>query len=469
MSARQRKLRAIGANIFAGGFTLGVRRHFDVLMHLEHDGYGAAVSHANLGLPVVTDQTDWRRVLKEERVDRVDFLYSNPPCAIWSTASGVKRDWRLDPRLQRIRDIFELVDVLEPTVWCWESVCQAFTRGRDFVDELIGLAQRRGYSATYLFINARWHGVPQERKRFFLVLHKVAIDWQAPDYALEPSAYGAIRAVDPGEMKPITNKLHLKLLKKTKPGGSLRRTFVEHFGEDESQLPRNRHGKVKDKPSFLIKRLPLEGPGGVVVGDRICHPVEPRLLTINELKALCGFPPGYDLRSRSGAASLLARGVMPPVGEWLAANVAAAVRRGKKLAEPATYLADFREPPGRVERVAAGVVAAPSPERASGRQARPGRAAPAAPKLPRAPKMPPVDYDRLEVPAAPKGAPMGTSGEFIRYLLKQNRYPDEVIAAMVRRNFAGRKTTVSDVSWNRQRLKRTENVAPPRVQLRRGE
>jgi hypothetical protein len=34
-------MKAIGSYIFAGGFTIGVKKHFDIEAHLEGDGYGA--------------------------------------------------------------------------------------------------------------------------------------------------------------------------------------------------------------------------------------------------------------------------------------------------------------------------------------------------------------------------------------------------------------------------------------------
>ena len=51
---KKRALYAVGANIFAGGFTLGVARYFTVLAHLEHaDRYGATVAQSNFkGLAV---------------------------------------------------------------------------------------------------------------------------------------------------------------------------------------------------------------------------------------------------------------------------------------------------------------------------------------------------------------------------------------------------------------------------------
>ena len=43
-------MKAIGSHIFAGGFTLGVEKHFDVLAHFEGDGaYGADTFALNRG------------------------------------------------------------------------------------------------------------------------------------------------------------------------------------------------------------------------------------------------------------------------------------------------------------------------------------------------------------------------------------------------------------------------------------
>jgi len=44
---RCRRFRAVGAYIFAGGFTLGVRQHFNGLCHLEEGSYGVATMRKN--------------------------------------------------------------------------------------------------------------------------------------------------------------------------------------------------------------------------------------------------------------------------------------------------------------------------------------------------------------------------------------------------------------------------------------
>ena len=451
----KRRLTALGANIFAGGFTLGVRKHFDVLGHLEHDDYGAETARLNLGVEVVTQQPAWHA---HRFRGKVDFVYSNPPCAVWSVL-GVnhgERDWRDDPRLERIKDIFALIEAARPRAWCWESVCQAFVRGREFVDTLVTQAAAMGYSSTFVFVDARWHGIPQSRKRFFLVCHDVEIEWRAPRYVEARSAAEVIASITPKTVQDTTrwNKEANLVLRRAKQGESLRKAYDRLHGDDYEKTARGRaHGRM----SFHFKRMREDGPIGTVTGPHIVHYKEPRLLSVEELAALCGFPRSFKLPPKmrhDPASRLLARGVMPPVGEWLAANVAAAIRRNRKVKAPATWYADFRTPPGRVEPAA-------TYERAAAPRERVQRV-PGAPKAPRQ-RQAPVDYDRMVLPKPERDAPRATSGAFIRHHLVRGRYSYEEIAALVRRTFEGRTTTVADVYYQRNKLRQEGVVAPERV------
>ncbi len=81
-------MKAIGSHIFAGGFTIGVKKHFNVLAHFEGDGYGADTFSLNYPeIPVFVGPENWPTGDYKD----VDFIYGNPPCAPWSTlGSGNK-------------------------------------------------------------------------------------------------------------------------------------------------------------------------------------------------------------------------------------------------------------------------------------------------------------------------------------------------------------------------------------------
>lgn len=503
---QKRRPTAVGANIFAGGFTLGVSQHFEVLAHLEHDDYGVEVARANFpGLRVFTSLDAWPETANK----RIDFVYANPPCAIWSLAGNRldRGDWTKDPRLQRVRDIFGLVERYRPRVWAWESVCPAYEKGRPFVDELIARAAALGYAASCVLIDAQYLRAPQTRKRFFLVLHRVAIDWAAarPDYALPPVTVGdALKGVKPNQFQsriadtPIGKQMR-KLIAGTPPGGRLAGTFDQVI----KNPVRGPNGKTSGKPSFLAYRIDPTKVAGVVFGDKTFHHLEARHLALNELGAIHGFPPTWDWVGEHHRLDVQ-RGVLPPVGEWLARAVAAAIAADRKIRAPITTLVDLRRPPGliqagldlgigktesarRTRSVEAHAATAPRagqkglpPPSAEGearelpaKQARArrdverfNREAPRdAPAKVRRTAAAVVDYAAVSIPAAlGKVAPSAsTSGEVIREALRSGKFTDEAIAAAIRQRFTGRKTTVADVAWNRNQLRKTGVTVPDRI------
>src|SRR5688572_17460201 len=100
---------ALGAYVFAGGFTLGVKNHFDVQCVYEATPYGVATARRNQPeIPVHVGFENWE--LPDAR--SVDFVYGNPPCAAWSPAGSKlqpgTRDWRKDDRVDCTRRHFSL-------------------------------------------------------------------------------------------------------------------------------------------------------------------------------------------------------------------------------------------------------------------------------------------------------------------------------------------------------------------------
>jgi site-specific DNA-cytosine methylase len=485
---------ALGANIFAGGFSLGVSKHFRLLGHLEHDdGYGAEVSSRNLKVPIYVGKEQW-----PDKVGKLDFLYANPPCAIWSTASGRPGHlWRQDPRLQRIRDIFNLIDIYHPPVWCWESVCQAFNRGREFVEELADEAKKRGYSATYLLIDAAYLGTPQHRKRFFLVLHNIEIDWKTPDFTKVMTAGQALRGVKVD--KALLSKMtpgEMKILRHTKPGDKLARVYDRVVKKPKI----GSRGQKLGRPSFLKRRLDPALPSSTVIGNAIFHPKQDRFLAVNETAALCGFPQTWWW-PKSDGYNLLARGVMPPVGEWLARHVAAAVRKKKKI-RPGRWLVDFRQPPGRVVDLHGGNLpveidldwkpgdssranVSAHQHKASGRTgkgsssrgSRPLQAAKAASgggrrkadglslaDLAEATRRGIPDKNgreriRVALRLLKAGRPPSGSGLLIRARLLEGKMGDAEIVKEVLKRYPNRKTTLADVGYHKYKMRRGGMIA----------
>jgi site-specific DNA-cytosine methylase len=338
--------KAVGAYIFAGGFTLGVRDSFEVNVHLEGDpGYGHKTSIHNLGVDVYHGPQGWQRAvdlgLVGSEEDPIDLLFGNPPCAAWSMAGARGDSWKTDARVDCIRQSFDLFKKVKPRAWVWESVTRAFSAGRDFLDSLSSECNELGYEVNYVLHNAKWHGIPNTRKRFFFVATKNAFSPERHNWSPPESAADVIkRAVNIVPFVGSDDRL-LWLFDYCHPGGS----FKDTFEEVTPNLEFNHSGRVTGRPSFLYKRMPLSGPGLTFSGAPVGHPTEKRWLSVQECQVMCGFPPDYEFIAKQHVEKLklMARGVMPPVGAWLGRSI----RQTLDLAKPpvlATFVKDFREP-----------------------------------------------------------------------------------------------------------------------------
>jgi site-specific DNA-cytosine methylase len=376
--------KALGAHIYAGGFTVGISKYFDVIAHFEHAAYGKDAVELNFpDLPVIAGgPAAWRNFKLPTGRDRIRFVYANPPCACWSTAShGRSYGWEDDPRLAMHHDVFGLLPEIEPDVFAFESVPPYFTKGRSHVDSLIEKAKALGYSATIVKHDSQHHGVPQSRRRVFLVFHRVAIDWEIPEFDRTVTVREALKRVGKrktrGYSTAITEK-HRYLLPHTNPGESLAKVFDRLF----PSAPQNERSQIAGRPSFLDVRFPLDRPGPIVIAGKPIHPTEERYLSQEELAEICSFPPDFKWPSGKGFADItgyMSRGVMPKVGEWLAENVARAIETGKRLNRETAEVLDINTGPGYLYDLTPVVhqVELPWAEDDSGPAALPALAAPA--------------------------------------------------------------------------------------------
>jgi site-specific DNA-cytosine methylase len=348
-------MKALGLDIFAGGFTLGVKKYFDVVCHLEETSYGEREMLANQPeIPVFVGADAWpTRLIKDEH-GPIDFIYGNPPCAAWSPIGRViqagsnEAQWATDPRVDCTRILFNALRYFEPTVWAWESVPQAYTRGRPFVHELTRCAWDLGYNVTYVLHNAMYLGARQHRKRFFMIASKVQflppLRFTKPVTVHEALArYRAPKRVDQPEIN-----LPEALLGGTTYGESIAKARERYVGRSKS-----REKKIS-RVSFSLKRLDPDKPAGAMIGPKLVHPYEPRLLSIQEMLYFSGFPLSYRLSgSPMAQASLIGRGVMPPVGAWLARHVRRAIEEGARFygATRRAFELDLFKPPGSRKEV----------------------------------------------------------------------------------------------------------------------
>jgi DNA (cytosine-5)-methyltransferase 1 len=323
----------VGAYIFAGGFTVGVRdAGFRVLCHLEDGGFGTETARLNLGVEVHDDPGSW----PVGEIGPVDLVYCNPPCSPWSTAGIVRglstedqTDWRSHPQSHCVATAFSLLRSIGPRVWCFESVRQAYTRGGQMLDEMASEAMSIGYSVTDLFVEAKDFGVPQHRKRYFFVAHKVKIGWRPSGQERDPTVAEFLSRADrtddrvgkmPGSVAAIASRLSR---------GENARSCWDRLSSEGA-------GDLGTRPAFIYDRMASDRPSYTLFGScNKLHPDEDRLLSVNEMSALCGYPRGYRFVGSTGSRyAQVGKGVCPPVARWLAGEVLSALSRGESVTNP---------------------------------------------------------------------------------------------------------------------------------------
>jgi DNA (cytosine-5)-methyltransferase 1 len=112
-----------------------------------------------------------------EDVGAIDLLAGGTPCQSFSVAG--KRAGLDDPRGNLTIEFARLADRLRPTWLVWENVpgVLSIDGGRTF-GAFLRMLVECGYGIAYRILDARYFGVPQRRRRVFVVGHLG--DWRGP-------------------------------------------------------------------------------------------------------------------------------------------------------------------------------------------------------------------------------------------------------------------------------------------------
>lgn len=338
-------MKALGMHIFAGSFTLGMRRHHDVVAHFENGDYGAETMRNNQPeIPVHTDPDEWP--VRENK--DVDIVYGNPPCAPFSNNSTFEGDRSEgvmeDKRLENHRQMIDVLEKVEPRFWVFESVTQIYDKAGPLLKRIEDIARDMGYNVTHFFHDVNFYGNPQSRKRYFCILHDTPLDFAPPDFDDTPTVgdvLDELTADDPrAHHKPpeeIWDKWK-EIIPDVGPGEKLRHYFVEEYP-----------GVERGRPLQQTRRLDPERPAWTAIGGfRFIHPTENRLLASNEMSRLQGYPEDYEFVGTSHQRmDLICRGVCAEMGDYLGRLFEDAEDREPQ--QQGVMLVDFRQDPGRIQ------------------------------------------------------------------------------------------------------------------------
>jgi len=143
------------------------------------------LAHHYPGVPNLGDMTKFR----EWDIERgaVDVLVGGTPCQSFSVA-GLRKGLD-DPRGNLALTFVAMVDHYRPEWVIWENVPGVLSSsgGRDF-GSFLGALGQLGYGFSYRVLDAQYFGVPQRRRRVFVVAHSSGDSRRAAEVLFEPES-----------------------------------------------------------------------------------------------------------------------------------------------------------------------------------------------------------------------------------------------------------------------------------------
>jgi DNA (cytosine-5)-methyltransferase 1 len=143
------------------------------------------LAHHYPGVANLGDMTRFREWDIER--DAVDVLVGGTPCQSFSVA-GLRKGLD-DPRGNLALTFIAMVDHYRPEWVIWENVPGVLSSsgGRDF-GSFLGALGQLGYGFAYRVLDAQYFGVPQRRRRVFVVAHSSGDSRRAAEILFEPES-----------------------------------------------------------------------------------------------------------------------------------------------------------------------------------------------------------------------------------------------------------------------------------------
>lgn len=253
---------------------------------------------------------------------KIDVVVGGPPCQGFSTAG---KQWINDPRNRLFVEYIRIISLVKPKYVVMENVPPILTlaSGR-FFKEIVATYNSNGYEVKANILNARYFGIPQERKRaVFLAWRKGLTEPQYPTPQVLPyvtckDAISDLENEEFAERQLYSSHAQTEYQEWSR---SDHRELLNHVGSDISLLNKRRASVVKqggnelDLPDWLklksrrinpnlkhistgFRRLEANKAAHTIIRasgleSQPLHYKFNRQLTVRELARLCSFPDSF--------------------------------------------------------------------------------------------------------------------------------------------------------------------------------
>lgn len=366
----QEKRALLGIDLFAGagGLSLGFEEaSFKIVYALEKDKYAAETYRRNRNNGTLIEvanilEVKPSEVLRKLRLAKgdLDVVLGGPPCQGFSIANMRSRN-NNNPANQLVFTFSSFVRHLMPKWFVMENVAglNSFNDG-EVKEHLLDVFRRSGYNANAVILDASCFGVPQKRKRIFVIGNRInkSLNFIHDLHTCGPSSYVTVR--DAMDDLPILSNGNLidpmpysKELRDTAEyqramRRSNNKTVFNNLVSRNNDLVVERYRHIEQgenwralaikKPELLYNygdlskchewiylRLRWDKPSVVISNYRknmLIHPEQDRGLSVREAARLQSFPDQYVFCGPIGFQQQQVANAVPPLlGKSLATAI----------------------------------------------------------------------------------------------------------------------------------------------------
>ena len=301
-----KQLTAIDLFCGAGGLTLGLKETgFKTLFAIDFDPQFSETFTYNfpkikLFVEDITNFTD-EKIIESVGDNTIDIIVGGPPCQGFSIAGNIGRQFLDDDRNHLFKEFVRFVDVIKPKVFLMENVASLATHNRGkSLKEIIKAFENINYDVVYKVLNAADYGVPQERRRIFIIgTYNQKNTFIFPkEIPTRLTIFDAIEDLPPLKSgEESTSIPNHKAMNHTKQ--MLDKMSYVTDGGDRTQIPEHLRPKSGDARKYI--RYNSKKPAPTVTGDmrKIFHYKQNRALTPRELARLQSFPDSFIFKGSS--------------------------------------------------------------------------------------------------------------------------------------------------------------------------
>ncbi len=253
--------------------------------------------------------------------NKIDVIIGGPPCQGFSIAGRIGRNFIDDERNQLFKEFVRFVNVIKPKIFVMENVAALKTHNKGkTIEEIVNEFKNVGYTVKYDVLNAVNYGVPQQRRRIFIIgtlneNNKFEFPKKTNKYITIKEALKGLPELKSGETSNIPNHNAMHHSKQM-----LEKMSYVKDGGDRNDIPEELRPKSGDIRKYI--RYNSKEPSICITGDmrKVFHFNQNRALTGRELARIQTFPDNFIFKGNAGKVQQQIGNAVPPKLAFQIAN-----------------------------------------------------------------------------------------------------------------------------------------------------